>query len=789
MRARFLFFSSLLLILINSHSSEIAAQDAVVSYQLRQPTTEEYLLAIPNIIAQFENEQNRTLHTHNELVRVIEWEIKQNNPSLFNVDVELIYDAYQSLLVFNGGYIDREYWNQQIITAWLNQNSAALHDLQTLHFYDYVLDVSERDFNADGQTEWLVLAKHDGFYEQYLVFRAGEFHQYELVDTPLPWFGCCYMSVNTQNGNIEELSFEDINGDDLPEWILSYRGGTDGVTWAGGLYILAWQNNELVSMVTRGESNSLLYITAGQVTTEISNIDDDSLLEVQQIETVQDNWNCTFVDTTVVDWLPEEGRFQIIDLDREFEDSWGCNLRSAQIHMWDHDYQAAILFFEESLEMASDQATESSRVQYAQMRLALAHAFVGNVDESQAILTDLLSQTPETVLMGSWMTRLSTLSHVNGLSLCQVIYNVATYANPYRTEIVALGGSYDRPTKTGGTGGFDTPNPIYAGCDFPFELDRVLSGNLFLTSQPILEQISVLGIMPDTVVSFDLNADQSLEWLIWTEPLVDPIFFVPDGDFYHISRPNVQKPSSTTTVGTIELPEDTGFAIVNKYYEQFSLDGIGITAAAYQYPAWLRCLHPPNIESPFNTETGFLRVWRLAGYELLTILDMPTCEDRAVEEYFPFGRVPTQFEGWVSATPENDNASIIVPTTYVWDQESLVFQPNPVELVTFDSPHQPVQQAPTVHSYEILDLDTEDAAAVDALSSKMAVALPYFVDQKSINEVANARLWYAQLLIIQANTDEALSQYVHIVNDLPDTSWTMWASLHVEEIENYSELS
>ncbi len=680
--------------------------------------------------------------------------------------------------------------------AWLRQNSASLDDVETLEFNGYTLQVSRRDFNVDGTDDWLILAHHEDNdqqyptmdYRQYLVVMRDADRGYQLIDTPLPWFGTGYHYSSTPSGDVEPLRFEDINADGLPEWVVAFGGVGANSTVRGSLYVLAWRDNALVEIAPwqNHDTDLAYYAPAGggmpvltsYVHWKFPNLDEDNALEIQQIQEFDDNWGCVSFETRTFDWDAQADRYVFVGTNLQLEDTLGCSLRQAQEAMWNNNLSAAIQWFEHGFAQG-DTDHAGVPVQYAQIRLAVAYALNGQSNEAAVLLDDLMTQEPTRDLMGAFIDALTQLPTLQPLAVCAAAYKVAQYSDPWE-----MGALSDTMLNVVGpsTIGFPRADASAAGCDLPRAIDDMIASHQFPTDRDLVEQLTDIGLIPAAAQSFDLDQDEQSEWLVWVAPRIDPLYFAPVGDGYHVSRPAMLTSDEWNTMLTMNLPSDTGLALINHYVQTMRTDeDERIHPEAYTSPPNYQCY--PEFEFEVDEtvlKRGYVRMWRLDTGELLPIADFFLCADRTLDEFFPNGS--KELHAWAPITPLQ-RTTRVAPAVYHWDDNTQTYQPPTPEILEADL-NIPVPDEKITHSLENILADIQNHWPNDgenrsewATELERAVAdLDPDVDQRLAHE---ARYWYALVLELSGQPDQAVAQFVAIYTSAPDSAWGMMAKLHL----------
>ncbi|MCI0708867.1 MAG: hypothetical protein L0154_01780 [Chloroflexi bacterium] len=537
--------------------------------------------------------------------------------------------AYQSLKSTDSFVrINRAYWNQQLIMSHINGAGLKLSDGDTYYWFGtHVIRIEERDFNADGQPEFLLHVNSEE-YRQMLVLEAVANNHYRLVPAPLPWFADGQPYFSTLSGGLEEVLFDDILNDGSPEWVLTLGGMKANHKQHGRLIILKWRDDQLIDIASMGDSflseDEMSYegvsltgpvVHPPYVNWFTINVDDDSAQEIRQVQEFTDNWTCTFIETRTFDWNADAFSYQFLNIDRVYEESAGCNLRRAQQVMWDGDIEGAVELYKASRNEAH--SLSDIRAQYLDLRLALAYSLIGKHAEADALLHNLQTQLPSSEFMGTLIERVTSAYTrlPTALNLCQAMYNqFAEGFNFFKWEAQNLGVIKEVPVLTNS---IDAPlvNPVQAGCDFPEYLEDYMHS----LTVPLNDQFNV---EPIRRIAADFDNDGAEEHLIWFSQNKEffPYFLTING----VSRPPIPFPDENTVLITQTL--DTGETILIYKFFQDDVNTDELSVHNDQFYLY-RCYPLQDRGNSLERERGYLRLWRLNGSELVTTLDIPLCED------------------------------------------------------------------------------------------------------------------------------------------------------------------
>lgn len=735
-------------------------------YHLRTIPPESFMNAIPDLIT-LDLERNTSGFADD-----ISTEMQLRYGDISQVSDVEINRAYQSLKSTDSFVrIDRAYWNQQLIMSHINGARLKLQDGDTYYWFGtHLIKIEERDFNADGQPEF-ILHVDSSEYRQMLVLEAVSHNRYRLVPAPLPWFAYGQPYFSTLSGGLEEILFYDILNDGSPEWVLALGGIQANHKQFGRLLILKWHNGQLVDVATPEDryngKDGLNYAGVGAgysihpdyVNWYSRNLDNDPANEIQQVQEYTDNWSCTFIENRTFDWNADAFSYQFLNTDRVYEESAGCNLRRAQEAMWDGDIEGAIELYEASQRQADD--LSDLHTQYLDLRLALAYRLIGEHSKADALLQNLQTQPPSSEFMAVLIERVTSAYArlPTALNLCQAMYNqFAEGFTFYQWEAQNLGTINDVPVPNTS---IEAPrvNPIRAGCDFPGRLENYV----YTVSVPLS---GPLEVEPKHMITADFDNDDIDEHLIWFSENREffPYLLTING----ISRPPIPFPDENTVLITETL--DTGeIMLVYKFYRDDVIVPDEFTFHTDQF-YWYTCYPLQDRGNSLERERGYLRLWRLNGSELVTTLDMPLCEDISTNSVLNRDDI----SGWAII----DETSA-VEANYEWNDET--------------------------DRYEIVSLNTEAIPENSVNNNQNTPSISYAI-YRSKREYQDTGNWFWGILRMQraleANPDDtsehvrlhyclgffyemagnesrAVEHYLAAATDGSGTSWGELAALHL----------
>ncbi len=759
-------------------------------YRLRLPDAEEYLAGITEI---FSDPLNNNIVIRN----AIKEQIALRYGALRSVDSSLILQVYEVLKGWPNA--DRDLWNKHIIGNWFTEQLIDLSLQDSLVFYDYQIEVIPRDLNNDGVDEYILdvvknpLEDFDrnyrcGYpaeYVDYLVVQQNG-SAYKFVEIPLAWYGVTGGDLE-RRGGVFEVRFDDLNADGFPEWVLltgGHMAGGPGMGYAnvGHLVILGWRERRLVDL-TRASETASSYIThyeedAGvchgaeprDVTWEFVNLDTDDAQEILQHQVYVDNWHCLSRETKVIDWDAAQDRYVLAHTYADFpDDTRNCAYRQAEEAMWSGEYTQALAHYERGamLEPAPIESSEWERAhttyeQYHQARMALAYLLTEQPEKAQTILKQLRTQdfTHESVRQ---FVEALLAAPQTPFESCLAAYNTfAEHYQPFFQQSYPFG--LTRKQTYGST--FDEYSPARIGCDAPAMLRTALEAQSLTAGQMPVAALKSLGIPVEKSLNADLNHDGQDEWLVWLQYSMNPLFFALDADgVYRVSTPAVDPFHYADDLHVWPLPDDTGLAIAYLISDLWQRT----------YPAPWYCVYdhicglggPP--ECTPETVTG-LTMWRMDGLVLTPVLQNQNVCRSEIAALFPDGEGSSQIDGgeWMFTTE-------VMPVRYQWDAETNTFIRVPV---------QPVDDAVPASKYITYAeaMRAEDySEALHLVDSQALRSWDY--DQDNPESMYRYRYQRAFVLKKLNRPDEALTEYLAILESAPDSAWGMLAALHVEVVD------
>ena len=782
MRTRFIILAMLLLLIIVPTSAQ---DDDSNEYRLREPSVEEYLSIIQQASSQWSDDVPlgfAKVRSH-PLIDIMsaEFGIRFSFDEIHAQPFDQLLSAFQSFdrAYYSVPYISNEgLWLDALLEAWLRDAQIDLMTDTDLDIEGFSVEVTPIDFNADGVDEY-ILALEMGNYSSLRVLRVDDnaISGYGFVDVPFDWLNWDTPSIIGNPTEFETLNFVDMNNDGLLEWLNIATTRSNFYGSSGSLAILSWRDDALVNIFPE---NGYFYFPQPF---EVDNFDSESDLEIRQIETEHDNWRCEWATVNLVDWDGEI--FVRTEGELTYAETLGCAMREAEQLLWENNAEDAIPIYEEGLQLGFPEEVIADNLayyveleQYAQIRLALAYALVGRVDEAIDLLNTIQTESIPSIALQQMVDAMLQAER-NPLAMCVGAYNVFDeYDDSFH--------SYIRDYITIEIGRLDNiqgmmdnypPEGALAGCNAPSLIDALLTEITFPSSESPVDQLEALNIDVQQAEQFDLNNDGIDEWLVWTVARVEPLFFAPSGDEYRWSRVEMSLPNDFTTFWVQSLPDSDETVFVRQTF----IESTRTNQDWYYYDIPDRtCVSDDN--SYLRTH-GVVELWRFDGDTFYITTSAPMCHPRASEDIFSDdGR-----ELYASAVVLTGNRELYDDVIYQWDVDAQNY--TPPEPTIEESTFVPASDStpPYTDAYIFAELQRlrnviNNGSYAEALLSldNLAENIDPSVDIISINGIR----YYRALAYEYSNRpDEALAEYITIYESAPESAWGMLARLHLDVVE------
>jgi hypothetical protein len=374
------------------------------------------------------------LYDRSDLSVPLEWLLFYAKPQL---DPELAALAlfqygYDQRLVFMQAWVESLIWHEWLplredeVTTYGYGYDARLYYPYATYDDKFTITATPRDFDGDGQPEWLVKAESWMTDAWVVIARDGD--GYRTVKTPPLWHGCCFIDLHVSSVNwMHEVSFEDLTGDGRPEWAIQVSAwdGSENAQEYGQLMILQWQDGELVHLRAPGMlydealsyqldptySNGRPYwdmvLPNPRLQFSFEDVNHDGIQELLRQEEMSNWWGCIWVNRQRLDLI--DGSYRSVASRDDYVTARGCAFTSAEEAMWAGDFSLAAQWYETLFQMpvpllkpeSSDywteywqqQATEFD--QYSRIRAALVNRLIGNPQRAAELLEPLRQNLPE----------------------------------------------------------------------------------------------------------------------------------------------------------------------------------------------------------------------------------------------------------------------------------------------------------------------------------------------------------------------------------------------------------
>jgi len=408
----------------------VQAQDD--DYRLRVPTISEYIAGIPD----FEQTDQELLFSNRiadaveaaELEFLHRYEDSADFSELNNAFNKLKTPMFFAPTLDPMPVINYNQWIVRIIQAWLNENSTDLDTTSEFIFLDYSVNVSQRDFNNDGQHEWVLNVTKDADraeYRNYVVV-VSENNVYRTLEVPVPWRADGYSMESEPGGWFEELSFGDINGDNLSEWLFQLTTEYVGPGYSliyRYVYVVGWRGNQLVSLAIVDDP-------------VFRDLDGDGIDELVATDEKVDNWGCGIRAMTVIRWNGTRYEWQ------PYQEQLNCLARYAEEAMWNGDFATAVEFYNEFIQQHQAEfdlyitcaafcgpGRDVVIFKYFQARRIIAYTLLGQSEHAQTLL-NALKNMPE---ISDFSRALLDVNTINAETLCMAAYNY--FAEDFHPEL------------------------------------------------------------------------------------------------------------------------------------------------------------------------------------------------------------------------------------------------------------------------------------------------------------------------------------------------------------------
>lgn len=791
-------------------------------YQLVQPEPAQYLKAINEIAIELSKDFDgpfgyETIDQINEAFFYL-------YPSSDGFSYDELRDTYSKLNMRQSENVHRRDWVRYMVMQWLIENHIDLSMTDEIGFDDISVSVMPRDFNADGEEEYVldvvkgqaVDRNKDCWYDADVVdcmVIQGTSGNYQIVQSDLPWKGDAPNGrYSYADGSIIELAFEDITADGLPEWIVLL--GTDvsggpgmGYVESGGLMILGWRDGKLDYLAPTyydpnkdDEIKQTVDFSYDESDCEgpypygidwkFENIDDDAPMEILLAQRYVDNWICARTETRIFDWNESIDSYDYMETKVDYaDDTQTCAQRDTEEVMWTGDYADAIPIFEHALtlktgDLAIGESYNYLRAlnQYLRVRLALTYMMSNQADLATPILEELATETPEDKAIGKF-TDVMLDANKNGLSpleICITAYQTFTVGNPYPDNVPQI--------RVGYTGDdlyyFNNPyQPENIACNASEMLFGTLtSAHIPVETSPV-DYLGSLGVGVDRSLELDMNQDGVSEWLVWTEIPGNEVFFYPGDARYNVKYTHFDPFQKSNNIQEFPLPDDSGtaIAIIGLYFTNFKpWSSMYSPFAGGDMQVSNPCILPDGTES-FANRFSIIR-WKDGEFE--NIFNKTQC-GASLDSIF--SETSNEHLTLMAVECKDDycSDSDVYPAIYHWDSTLGTYTLPPEDIAT---PYP--TETPYPYPTPILDSCTYYYSIVQAFVERNFDSVTCLINndiQIDPDTPLNIQLgdYYLRALALEAldRSDEALEQFIAIYEYAPESPMGMLARLHFEPIK------
>ncbi len=451
------------------------AQTPEARHTLVVPTFQQYLRVLPPIFA-----LNADAQAYNSSERgVIDTEIALRYPDPLEASVETLVEAYQA--VYTAPFLmDHALWNEWILLNWIEENGIdldAVNDFTTDNLEDpYTVRVEARDFNADGVHEWL-LDVQSSTYSQLMVL-IGDDNHYQLVRTPLPYFALGFPYTLMGSGFMQELLFEDLNGDGIPEWVLAVGGYGANHMNLGNLLVLQWHDGAFragLYIDYASPAGGGMQLFPSGVSVHFEDTDGNGSREIIVRQEQGDNWGCTWTLERVFGW---NGAMYSLTRDtRAFDLVSGCEVRAAEEAMWRRDYESAVEHYERAYTLPPVaewwwlDAFDTEQARYTAARAAIAYTLIGQHEAAESLVDSVPPRNEDALTLAAFIQAVrETLGDPD--AMCQAAYNVFDFNCVSGTDSclgspfgIIVGATAENIGYYPSHPAYHAPEPEFAGCN------------------------------------------------------------------------------------------------------------------------------------------------------------------------------------------------------------------------------------------------------------------------------------------------------------------------------------
>lgn len=635
-----------------------------------------------------------------------------------------------------------QFWQHQRIVSWLNAEQTDLSDGQTLTYDGLPVLVTALDLDGDGRDEWLLDLRQQRFMG-YLIVQRRLDGLYRRVDHPIPFRDTRPIPLRP-----EGEAYWDIQPNaGQAALIVHYRfdnNSYENVSTEGRYYILVWRDGALVDV----GAEELSYREQSP-TLQWQWVDD----ELHQTRKFTDNWDCEWLEKTVYSW--DGSQLAVSSVEADFPDTYACAVRSAENAMFAGDYASAASHYERVLTaFEPPNSSWSVSTEFISIRWAIALLLSGQEQRGIDLLRGLsTSQEPPRYAELLDALRDGYDPARPTLSVCVAAFRFFFVEPYYFWEETSIDAGRTEDNILYGRGMYQPPRPSAdrVGCPVFALVESLITQHRFTVDATPVQQLAALDVPWFLVFYEDRDQDGLDEWFIWLDlPVVRSVYFVPNGETYHVSFDELYPPAESfyhltrySVLLPIHLPDGESAILGVRYSPDGQPPGEPGTC-----PAW-----------------GEAQIWRLSSDGIESIYGGQVCERVSATALVDDPTNATQVTGWIF--PQLD----YIRVESVWDKTSgRYILPAEIEVLF----HREVAPDYYYVSLGRLLSERDDSAILDyhqqALDASTDPADPILL-----------RWRYAATLTFEAigQLDQALAQYVTLKETAPDSLWGRLAALRL----------
>lgn len=372
-------------------------------------------------------------------------------------DVDLIQFSFDDLITFQRVVgiganpaipIDSDGWVLALFEAYLQENR--ITDLsQKIAPEDFYIRPMRVNFSLQHKDEYLLFIRDFMRSTFYILWADGQFYR-----VPIPIVNPAYPWWPDGEADFSVPSVLDLDSDGDDEVVITSEGFS-WWSWCSAVYVLDWQDNQVVS---RSELllSTCTWAAGGQAVLPFS-IDLTSPQNLRMIVPDYDGWGCETVQIDRLDMMGDRLKRSFVQANTVW-----CQVSAAAEAIEQRRYEAAADLYKD----AATQVQGEMKV-YLQARAALALMLAGKTEQTLIILNN----TPTSGQMGELIMDLNS-AYPDPAAMCQVAFDFFDARNPHGEEALdhqALDYPWTPPNFYFGTPyfprDFPYPSPARAGCD------------------------------------------------------------------------------------------------------------------------------------------------------------------------------------------------------------------------------------------------------------------------------------------------------------------------------------